>query len=177
MSDIPATLDFGDLEPIRIPVRYRGVDYVLKEATNDAIVKYRNAVFKAARVGQDGKIAAWEGIADCEPLLVSMCLFKLVDKDGKGQPLNPVQEVVVSLNAVRNFPNEMVTKLYETAKLISKVEDDDSEEGLVKRIQAMQKRLAEVRARRKQQEGDPMADPTKEDSVPNSPGATTDLSV
>src|SRR5690606_9047229 len=68
-------LDFDDLTPIELPVKYKGKNYVLREADEGAATQYRNLTIKAARM-EDGKITGMDGVADAEPFLISLCLYE-----------------------------------------------------------------------------------------------------
>lgn len=78
------TLDFDvdDLAPRSIRVKLGGRDYVLKEASEEAAVRYHNHVMKGARL-EDGKVTSITDMASAEPALLASCLFEMrVDKDG-----------------------------------------------------------------------------------------------
>src|SRR5262245_4621273 len=79
----PMDLNFSALTPIVLPVRYRGQSYALVEASEGAAVSWRNAMFSKARYVGDGKYSGPGDIADGEPLLVSMCLYRLADTPGE----------------------------------------------------------------------------------------------
>lgn len=116
---------------VEIPVSIRGVAYVLKEASGDAAAKYRNACLRATRVGKDGKFSAVDGIADVEPLLVSLCLFT---QEGKR----------VSDSVVRGFPSKAVKALFDKAKEISglnEVSNKDTIESLTKQRDVIEGKL------------------------------------
>lgn len=110
MSDF---FDFdSDLGKKEIPVRYQGRDYVLREASEGAAIKWRNAQMKAARFNQHGQITGAEGLADTEPLLVSYCLFET----DTGNP--------VHFNTICGWPAKMVKKLFQKAVEISDLHED-----------------------------------------------------
>lgn len=147
--ELSEPMDFTgpDLEPIVIPVmilrknpedgKYRSVQHVLKEASEDASVKWRNAAMRHARY-EDGQIKTVGNVADCEPVLVSYCLFEVLP-DGTHKPV-PEKEV-------RDLPSRIVTKLFDRARKISGLDDDDTEESLVKRIEKDTKALEALRKR------------------------------
>jgi hypothetical protein len=138
---ISQEMNFDDLQPIEIPVKFRNRRFGLREASGDSAVKYRNAMLDATRLGPDGKPISVKGMANIEPLLVSMCLIEYIaDKDGKDRE-RPVSEA-----AVRSWPNRILKPLYEKCKAISALnEDDETEEALVRRIDELQKKLVVVR--------------------------------
>lgn len=129
------SFDFDDLAPIQIPVRYAGVGYVLREASEGAARQYRNAVAKK-RVFQGGELVGFTDPADVEVLLVSLCLCKTgkhgdVETDAKGNPITVSQEVL-SL-----WPGKHIRKLFTRAKEISRLgdwEETDDPDSLERRM-------------------------------------------
>lgn len=139
MSD---TLEFDDLAPTEIKVRIGKDHYLLREASTDAATKYRNAQIAAMRVS-DGKVTGMAGIADTDPLLVSLCLFPLengVPKlDRHGWPVN------VPISFVRGLRNKITKVLVEKIRSISDLDEEDTEESLSTQISLLQDRLAAIR--------------------------------
>ena len=119
-------LVFDDLEPVEVPVTIKGKDYVLKEASSDAAVKFRNANAAGATLTQDANErtkVTMGSIADSEPLLVSLCLFE-VRKDDKGNVMiNPstgkAVHGAVALGWVRGLKNSIVKALFDKVMEIS----------------------------------------------------------
>lgn len=137
-------LDFSGLVPVELPVKYDGKTLTLKEASGDASIKYRNAMMKATKIGDNGKVSGMEALADTEALLVSLCLF-----DGT-KP--------VSLAFVRAMPTRVMKALYEKVKKISAISesDDESEGALLTLLAKTQKKLDTLR---KGKSDDPKASP------------------
>lgn len=109
-------LDFGSLE--NTDVKVTGPDkkkYVLREATGAVAAKYRNACMACMKLTPDGKSAGIQGLADVEPLLVSMCLFT---EEGSS----------VELSLIKAWPAKVVKKLFETAQEISDLKEQPKEE-------------------------------------------------
>jgi hypothetical protein len=129
----PERLAFDDLTLREVPVRLGGQAYVLREASVAAACQYRNAILRAGRFGADGKVQAYEDLADIEPLLVSLCLF---EADG-GRP--------VSLATVKRWPARLLQPLYRQAKALSEL-DLDTVEGLEQQIREAQDKLTRLRA-------------------------------
>jgi hypothetical protein len=73
---------FETLAPVEVPVKIGSGRYVLREASGDAACRYQNAVLKTTKLGPDGRPTDINGLADCEPLLVSLCLFEIVRTTG-----------------------------------------------------------------------------------------------
>lgn len=112
-------MDFPDLERVLIPVKLGKKNYVLAEASEDAAVKYNNASMKATKFNEEGKAVSVDGVADVEPLLVSMCLFE-ADDQGKPQYDKEGNLIgAVALGFVRSLPARIVKPLFERAQAIS----------------------------------------------------------
>lgn len=110
-------LDFNDLSPIEVPVSIDGRSYILREATGDAACRYRNALLACTQLGPEGKPSSVKGMADAEPLLVSLCLF-----DDAGKP--------VSGPTIRKWPARVLKALFDKATEISQLgeEEDDNDD-------------------------------------------------
>jgi hypothetical protein len=127
-NGIPEMLDYGDLPPVEIPVKYRGKDYILREASEDTACRYKGAFLACAKEWQDGKPVRVEGLPDLEPLLVSLCLFEqLADDDPRNQPRKSdgkrLGERQLSPVEVRTWQPHVVKDLYAHAKRISKLDE------------------------------------------------------
>ena len=129
---------FEDLEPTRVPVTHKGRKYVLVEASADVGVKYQNACIRAARM-EEGHVVGMNDIADAEPLLVSLCLFH-VNADGK-------QLGNVAKKDILSWPNRVVKRLYEKAKDISDLDQNQTVEQLEKSIAKLQQQLDRKRSK------------------------------
>lgn len=141
---------FDDLAAVEIPVSIPnkdGVkeDYILQEASGDAACKYRNAMLACTQLGPEGKPSQIRGMADIEPLLVSLCLFTSERK--------PVQ-----LGIIRSWPNRVQKKLFDKIKEISDLDESEDRDSLVKQRKAIDKQIAEI----------------EEEAAKNSPSNTTD---
>lgn len=140
-------MDFGDLKPVEIPVSIQGKQYVLREASGDAACRFRNAVAKSYKLTPDGKAVAIDGLPDVEPLLVSMCLYvpgadgKLVVKANGDVD----QKTLVPIATIRGWPSSVMKKLFEKAKAISELGENDNIEVVEKQIEVLQRRLAFLR--------------------------------
>lgn len=104
-----------DLQPRQIEVQIGDKSYVLKEASEDAAAKYQNALFRSTTLGPDMKPVKVDGLADIEPLLVSLCLY-----DGEGN--------LVPLDVIRSWPARIVKKLYQWVRENSDLEGGEGEE-------------------------------------------------
>lgn len=108
--------------------------YVLREASEDAAVRYRNTVMDSAEISAEGKPTRVRHLADIEPFLVHLCLW---DSEGK----NP------TLRKVRSWPARVVKRLYDKAREISNLaEEEDTIEALQLRRDDIEQKLAKLRA-------------------------------
>lgn len=124
----PECLNF-DLTLVEVPVTIGTDKYILREASGKAACIYRNAMFGHTTLGPEGNPVSFKGMADIEPLLVSLCLFK-ADTNSP-----------VTLDKVRELPSRIVTSLHNKAKEISNLsEDEDTADSLDKEQKALDKR-------------------------------------
>lgn len=147
--------DFGDLTPREDTFTLYGKEYVLREASADAACKYRNAIIRGAKFS-DGKISGADGLADAEPLLVSLCLFEKTDKGDRAVPIN----------VVRGWPNRVQKPLFDRIKEISELVEEDDEKDLYKRRDDIQKRIDELEKAKRE-------NTTQEDQLKNGQEAMT----
>lgn len=132
-------MDFADLSLIEIPVTVGDKKYILREASEDSACKYRNAMLRCTKLGPEGKPASVHGIADVEPLLVSMCLFEALP-DGSG-----FKNSCTRVETVRSWPSRIVKQLFEKTKEISDLdEEDEDKESLEKQKKEVEEKLAKL---------------------------------
>ena len=118
-------IDLSVLQPIRIPFSLGGNHFVLIEAPSDAVVKWRNAQLNATKI-IDGKAAGFNNMADTEPLLVSLCVFKSTGEGSTEVLMGGPQKNIpqgVSLQGVRGWPYRAQKVLFEKIKKISGLEE------------------------------------------------------
>lgn len=123
--------DFGDLAPIEVPCTIGGKKYTLREASGDAACKYRNALLKATKLGTDGKPTSIDGMADAEPLLVSLCLFT-------------AENTAVPVQVVRSWPQRIQKRLFDEAKRISQLDERDTPASIEEKILKLQEERAKL---------------------------------
>lgn len=111
-------IDYSDILVNEIDVQIGSDKYVLREASGDAARRFRNAQIACYKYDDKGVLKSVEGIADLEPLLVSLCLFKVVD--GKEEPVT--EEFVRGLTARRS------KDLFRRVKAISDLAEDSLNE-------------------------------------------------
>lgn len=136
---VEQALVYDSPEPIEVPVTIGKKSYALCEAPEDAAAKYQNFSAKQIKYTPEGKVAGVGDVADSRAMLVSLCLFEVVEGGGRAP---------VSIQAVRKMKSRIVKELFETAKRISDI-DQETEEIIEKRIAADQARLKELRAAKK----------------------------
>lgn len=120
---------FEDAAPVRIPVRIKGTDYVLCEVSEGGATQWHNKRLASTKM-INGQLASLEGMAELEPLLVSLCLFQ-PKTDSKS---DKVTDVPVPIQVVRGFPHKIVKQIFERAKLISGLQQTDTIEIVKARI-------------------------------------------
>lgn len=112
--------DFNfSLDEQSFPLTIAGERYIIVEASEDAAKKYKNTAMRATKFSDKGKPSGVDGLADVEPLLVSMCLFKL-DETGARSP--------VLLSTVLKWPHRVVEPIYQKARELSGLKEDKDEE-------------------------------------------------
>jgi len=129
MATNHAPFNFDDLTPISIPVTYNKSQYTLREASGDAACRYRNAVMACTVMSPEGNIIGVRDVASVEPLLVSLCLY---DSQGANVP----QEII------RTWPGRIVRQLFITARDISELSPEETEESLLKQQSEIAARLS-----------------------------------
>ncbi len=171
------TLIFDDLTPREEAVKIGKDWYLLREASEWAACAYRNEGMKGARF-EDGKLRSVDGVANVEPLLVHLCLFfavgdppdgtngsngtlKVAMEPTRGDPLN------VPLKTVRSWPSRIVKPLFDRAKQLSELEEDESEEFIKEQIKVYTEKLEKINETKAK----------KETALKNGHGSTTDTSV
>lgn len=132
---------FEDLEPISIPVTIGKNIYTLREASSDDACKWRKHLFRSSKMEGGKPVMSLDSISDSEPLLLSYCMYEsYTDKFGTAK------ERKVDLQVVRSWPNRIVRPLFEKAKEISALdEQEETEEQITKKIEDLNAKLVKVR--------------------------------
>ena len=122
--DTTRSMDFDLGEPVVIPVNIKDKDgvlrsYELREANGDSACRWKNAILQRTNLGPNGKPSSFGAIADTEPIVISLCLF---DKDGKNVPVG----------VIRQWPAKVQRALFEKAKEISELDEDEELKDTVK---------------------------------------------
>lgn len=129
----PFDFDFSDLTPKTATVSFQGRSFVLKEATEDQAVKFKNMSAKAAKF-KDGDLTGIEGAANVEPFLLSLTMVELID--GKEMP---VQE-----SFVRTLPSRVVSPLFDWVRDASGLGGKETLESVNKKLADLEKKKAEL---------------------------------
>lgn len=114
-----------DLDQIRlvITLKQKGEPkkYALYEASGDAATKFRNDLIKDATF-VDGKLSKVGKAANAEPLLVSLCLFEIIQNNNGDEVERPVPEAVV-----KKWPARVQKALFDRIKEISDLDEQSPE--------------------------------------------------
>jgi hypothetical protein len=125
-------LVFDDLEPRSEAFKMGGEQYVLREPTEKAAVRYRNAIAKATRFGPDGKPSGMGDIASADPVLLSDCLFRVTDKG----------EQQVSTDEILTWTARKVKPLMARLKEMGELDDRETPESIDEKIARLQEQRA-----------------------------------
>jgi hypothetical protein len=121
---------------IIVPVDIDGEAYELREASGEAAVRYQNSQFEHTQLGPEGKPISLRGMANSEPLLVSLCLFK--------------DEKPVPLKTITSWPAKLQRKLAAKIKEISELDVVADMKTLIKQRDDLNKQIEQL-----EKEGDP----------------------
>ncbi len=144
----------ADLSPKEVRgIRWKGKEYVLRQASEDANVQFTDAKIKHARMN-DGKLVALSGGGELASLLLSRCLFRITIRPDGTEAFQPV-----TAQSIRNeWPPHYVADLFEEAKRISHI-DQPAKKNKALRLKELEAELAELRALVEVDEfGNPLAD-------------------
>lgn len=130
MSRKPLVFDSVSLQEESVVIADK--EYVLREASGDTAVQYRNKTM-AGMALSDGKLSRIESLADAEPFLVSRCLFEC------GEIQKNVPE-----STVRSWPNRIQKALFDRAKEISSLDDELTVEQIDEQIKKLQEQRAKL---------------------------------
>lgn len=136
MQDVDKDLDFGNLEPIEIPIPYGSTTYYLREASEDTHKQYRSRAMKCYDAG--GGIKNPDMAAETPQWFVGMCLFTEPGGDSKKR---------VPSDVLKTMPTRIVAKLFDKVRKISGMDEEETVESLTKRIEELQKQIEELQRR------------------------------
>ncbi len=130
MSD---NLNF-DLTPTEINVVISGEKYLLCEASEAVAANYTNASLRGARMDRQGKMATLPSdLGGLQAILVSDCLFHATSEGEPGSP--------VPLADVQRWPSRVVKPLFEKAKKISEIGEEETLESLTKQLKEIVEKI------------------------------------
>jgi hypothetical protein len=132
-------LIFDDLTPRekRFPIGPR--QFILREPSEAAAVRYRNFQARSTKFA-DGKPSGIAGdILNADPVLLSDCLFELMPGGGG--------ERQVSVDEINRWPARVVTPLVKLAKELGELEEKETPETLAAKIEDLQEQRRELLGR------------------------------
>jgi hypothetical protein len=139
------TLKFS-IAATEVPVEIGERRYVLREASADAAVQFKNAMMRSAHYSEDGKRVRLEEADTPKLLLVSLCLYE-ADADGnlKKGPNGMPEKEPVGWDFAKKLRDEIVRTLFQEAKDISPTLADDTEASLLREKEILERRLSRFR--------------------------------
>lgn len=130
-------MNFDDLSLIEVPVTIAGKKYVLREASEATAAVYRNASIAGAKL-EDGKLSEMpKNLGGIQSLLVSRCL--LACDTETGEAVNPVSREIIN-----DWPSRIVKPLFEKAKEISELDEDEDLESLTKQRDKLNEQIGKL---------------------------------
>lgn len=167
MSEVTTMHNYDDLRPQEFRFQVNGKKYILREASEGAATEYRSASLRGAEIIHnedrgDRTIRGMVGIADVEPLLVSRCVFEVLESG---------QEKAVPKVLIDGWPAKVVKDLFERVKQSSDLEEKDDLPTLKKQRERLDKKIAKLEIESNGKHTD------AEDPAKNSQSATADTSV
>lgn len=117
---MPNEIDFGDLTPVEVPIKWRGKRYILREPSGAAVKTYQRSGLAGAEMsfndGNDTRILRnFNGVAGNEASLISQCLYT-ADKDGH-VPLDNNGDAdprhLVAERVIESWPQRVKKQLFE----------------------------------------------------------------
>lgn len=129
--------NYDDLSPQAFEFSWKGREYVLREPSEAAVLLFRQAQLKGGSMVEGKTTVSIERIYESQSILVASCTFEKL-KDGA--------ESQAKAEVVKSFPARVVKDLFQRAKKMGELDEDDTEEGIAKQIEALEKRLAAKRS-------------------------------
>jgi hypothetical protein len=138
---------FSDLTLREVSVEVDGPpkrSFILRECKEGDAVRYRNEQMRAAKM-HEGKLVSLDGVANVEPLLVSMCLFELEEQEDRTTQEIVTTERPVTIAEIREMPPRFVKQLFEKAREISELGEQETIASIEARMEADRKKLVQLR--------------------------------
>lgn len=147
--------DFDALVIVEIPFKFRGREYILREADADTSIKHEGYTTSCLELDSEGRPKGTKGnLAEAKIVLLSGCTFERYEDKGE------IKERNVPGVVIRKWPARLTDPLYQKALDISELN--------VKNVEALKKKLEEDKKRIERLEQ--LADAPK-----NEPSGTTEL--
>lgn len=131
MSKVYDLSDLADLKPIEVPFSYGGRSYVLREATEDVVLRYNRARMKDSSYSNDDpediriKLSL-PALREAQAVLVGGCLY-----DQEGRQVGDI---------VRGWPSKVIQRLFPICEEISELSAPEKEQ-LERQIEESKRRL------------------------------------
>ena len=130
-----------DLAIREVPATIGGKEYIIREASGEAVAKWQTAQTKGMKLDKTGRpIELGDGAARAELELVAQCLWEKYE-DSKGTQ----QERLVPMVVLKDWGNRHIRKIFKIAQEISELEIDTLER-LEEQIKELQERRDRVLA-------------------------------
>lgn len=114
MSNSAELMNFDEsIEPTEFPFQHKGKNYILREASGDAVIEYRKSILRATKRGKDGSLSVGAELPEGEINLIANCISQI--EDGK--------EKKVTKTTVLNWSSKVVSWAYNKIKEISDLGD------------------------------------------------------
>lgn len=129
--------EFMDHEPQFWEFEYKKRKFVLREASTEAGVRFRNSLAKATKFENGKPVGAGEGAGESAVALLSGCLFEKTGEDKE----RPVPRVTFGA-----WPDRITQDLFTRALKMSGLDQEmETVDNLEKQIKDLQERLAKVK--------------------------------
>ena len=126
-----ATIDYDSLAPIEFAFKIGGEEYTLKEATNDGVMRWQNAVMRSLDTAPNGDRIPSDRTNETRLVLLSGCIYP------SGSSKN------IPAEKIKAWPQRAVSDLFDRAKrMCGEHEDVDTLDNLQKRKLALEERIA-----------------------------------
>jgi hypothetical protein len=134
----------ADLAPIEYgPFKLGDNDCILRQASHAAAKEYSNALIKAGRMQEDGKVVITGGLADGQAPLIAACLLKVMVRAADGNSTKTYTlSGSFSLQQIQAWPDQVCQKLFDKiVEMSPTLLGKPTRESLEKRLADTQKAL------------------------------------
>lgn len=130
--------EFATIARDEKPFEYDKKQFVLVEADGEVTARYKAQVY-ANSVVVDGKFVPKSGMADVEAFLVSLCVFEIDPQAHGGRK-------AVTIKEVKSWPGRMVKKLFQAAKKLSQMGDEETIDSLERQRDDINDQIEKLKA-------------------------------